>query len=1164
MSFDWKNNTWYLIDQFIKRENGKGLIEHQISSYNNFLNNYMDTVIRQNNPIELHYNTDSTKYMIQIHVDNYNLLPPMIHENDGSTKIMTPYEARLRNFTYSSDFSLDLRIKTFENDNVGETVLQKIQFGKIPIMLGSNICILSKKDVNKSEYKECIYDEGGYFIVNGSEKSIVSQERRAENKIYVCNNTKSGAKYSLTSEINSVPSNSLQTPKSVTIKLTSKIVVKAPVLKITIPHIRQDIPVPIVFRALGIITDRDIMNYIIDDMANTTNVNSIEIIQASLEECIDIRSKRDALEYISKYIVITGYIKDKDKIDGERKLEITENILKTDLLPHVGDNFKKKALFISLMINKLFLVNDRKINYDDRDSYINKRIDTPGVLLTNLFRLYFTKVIKDMKQQINKEFANGSWKACNNFHDIINMNNIYKIVKVSTITTGFKFALATGSWGLKNMTNKQGIAQVLSRLTYNSSLSHLRRTNTPIEKTGKLTGPRKLHSTQMMATCPCETPEGHAVGIVKNEALCTIISDHICDKHIRDIINNYDDYVKSEDIDVRDMLGKSKILINGDFIGITKNGYKLKDHLIGLRRSGIIHIYTSISINTFRNTIDIFTDGGRCIRPLYIIKNNKFKITDEIYNHLKKNNMNWKNILLNSIQNDPYIEFVDVQESNNMLIAYNQEMINKVSSGTITDYTHCELHPSLMFGVLASGIPYPDRNQAPRNLFQCAMGKQAMGIYATNFNHRMDTLAHIINYPQKPIVSNRVMSALPSSNLPSGINAIVAIASYSGYNQEDSIIMNRSAIRRGLFVSTFYRTYKDEEKKTQISGSGEEEHFCKPNMEKTRGLKLGNYSKLNSDGFVDKDTYVDDGDIIIGKTIPFKNKNNDQIFYKDSSTGLRPNEGGFVDKTVVSRNGEGYKFCKVRIRTPRYPKVGDKHSSRHGQKGTLGMIYDQSDMPFTKNGIVPDMLVNPHAIPSRMTIAQLVECLKGKKGVITGKFQDATPFTELNTEELEETMKLNGFGKHGDEVLYNGKTGEQLKVSIFIGPTFYQRLRHMVDDKIHSRSTGPYVTLTRQPLEGRSRDGGLRFGEMERDCILSHGSASFLKETLLERSDNFKKHICKECGMTAVVNEQKNIYSCKHCGNSANFAEIRMPYAGKLFFQELQAMSIAPRIVTEN
>ena len=292
-------------------------------------------------------------------------------------------------------------------------------------------------------------------------------------------------------------------------------------------------------------------------------------------------------------------------------------------------------------------------------------------------------------------------------------------------------------------------------------------------------------------------------------------------------------------------------------------------------------------------------------------------------------------------------------------------------------------------------------------------------------------------------------------------------------------------------------------------------------------------------------------------------QNTDEIGYKDSSTSLRPNEGGYVDKVIVARNGEGYKFSKVRIRTPRFPRVGDKHSSRHGQKGTLGMIYDQSEMPFTKSGLVPDMLVNPHAIPSRMTIAQLVECLKGKKGAITGTMEDATPFTELNIDKLSETMEKNGFHKHGNEVLYNGKTGAQLNVSIFIGPTFYQRLRHMVDDKIHSRSTGPYVTLTRQPLEGRSRDGGLRFGEMERDCILSHGSASFLKETLLDRSDNFKKFICKECGMTAVVNDKKNIYSCKNCDNNANFAEIRIPYAGKLFFQELQAMSIASRIVTE-
>ena len=416
--FDWSNNTWNIIEQFIKRENGKGLIEHQTLSYNRFLTTYIDTVIKQNSPITLHYNTDS-EYMIEIILKNYNLLPPMIHENDGSTKLMTPHIARLRNFTYSSDFSIDLVIRTHVNGEVSETELPKIQFGKIPIMLGSNLCILGDKKTSKIENKECVYDEGGYFIVNGSEKTIVCQERRAENKVYVCKNTKNCTKYSIISEINSVVPCSLQTPKSCQVKLTSKIVVKAPVIKVTIPHIRQDIPLIVLYRALDIISDKDIMYHIIPDLSDPNNVQSIEIIQACLEESISIRTKREALEFISKYIIITGYIKDKDKLDLDRKIEITEDILRSDLLPHVGDSFKKKALFLSIMVNKLFKVNDGKLQYDDRDSYINKRIDTAGVLLTNLFRLYFTKVIKDMKQQINKEFTNGSWKACNNFHDII-------------------------------------------------------------------------------------------------------------------------------------------------------------------------------------------------------------------------------------------------------------------------------------------------------------------------------------------------------------------------------------------------------------------------------------------------------------------------------------------------------------------------------------------------------------------------------------------------------------------------------------------------------------------------------------------------------------------------------------------------------------------------
>ena len=387
----------------------------------------------------------------------------------------------------------------------------------------------------------------------------------------------------------------------------------------------------------------------------------------------------------------------------------------------------------------------------------------------------------------------------------------------------------------------------------------------------------------------------------------------------------------------------------------------------------------------------------------------------------------------------------------------------------------------------------------------------------------------ILRYPQVPIINSRIMQYLPSNDLPSGINAIVAIASYSGYNQEDSIIFNQSSCDRGLFVCDYYRTFKDEEKKRQSSNVKMQELFTKPDSNKTIGTKGNNYSKLSENGLPKENTYMKENDVVIGKVHPMHSRKEDKELYKCCSTTVRSSEAGFVDRVVQSRNGDGYKFVKVKIRTARIPTVGDKHASRHGQKGTIGAIYRQEDMPFTKDGIKPDLIMNPHAVPSRMTIAQLVECLMGKSAVNLGSFGDATAFTDLDDKKLGDILEGLGFERNCDEILYNGRTGKQLKVRIFIGPTYYQRLKHMVKDKMHSRSTGPNVILTRQPVEGRSRDGGLRFGEMERDCILSHGASIFLKETLQDRSDNYRLFLCNSCGLVCPINLEKNIAFCKTC-----------------------------------
>lgn len=451
-----------------------------------------------------------------------------------------------------------------------------------------------------------------------------------------------------------------------------------------------------------------------------------------------------------------------------------------------------------------------------------------------------------------------------------------------------------------------------------------------------------------------------------------------------------------------------------------------------------------------------------------------------------------------------------------------------------------------------------------------SMGKQAMGLYCSSYNKRFDTLAHVLHYPQKSLTSTRAMEHMKSNELPFGINAIVAIACYTGYNQEDSIIMNQSSIDMGLFRSTFYRTYVDQEKEV-IKCNGKMEQFTdlsdKKNRQNLKGLSHGNYNKIGKDGIVDPGTRILDNDIIIGKTTPIMGET---IELKDVSTDTRSNESGVVDKVLISTNAEGQKFTKVRVRSIRVPETGDKFASRHAQKGTLGLALQQADMPFTKEGIVPDIIMNPHAIPSRMTIGHLIETLLGKICALNGEEGDATPFNgdpgEQNhnkVEQMAEILESYGYEKYGYEEMYNGMTGEKMDSLIFIGPTYYQRLKHMTADKIHSRAKGPVTKLTRQPLEGRVRNGALRLGEMERDVLLAHGSANFIQDRLLFNSDHYRVHVCDLCGMIAQsdLKKQEFLCKCEYPYNRTKISQVHMPYAMKLLIQELQALMIAPRLV---
>ena len=1143
-------DQWKIIESYFKNSHLARLVQHQIESYNEFTNNQIQQTIEMFNPVVVrsdhYYNKDLKKYTLEATVKfiNFQLNRPQINENNGATKIMFPQEARLRNFTYSGNTMVDLSIQyivrsgpELEDVQYFNTILKQINIGKLPIMLRSSACILSQySHLNHHITDECKYDPGGYFIINGSEKTVLPQERARENKVYIFPPVTNSSKYIYQAEIKTSPDFKRISPKQVSMYITTNSA-NDHVIQVNIPRIKKPIPLFILFRAIGVLSDLEICQKILIEVDEDEHM--LELLKGSVIESNVCLTQEDAIVFISSNVMYTPM--NMDHTSGLlKKREFTIDILKSDLFSHCRTK-EQQICFLGYMTKKLLSCTLGKTKCDDRDSYLNKRIDLTGTLLNNLFRNYFNKLVKDMTKQIIREMKTGSWRSSDNYTQIINHTNIYKLIKSTTIENGIKRALSTGDFGIKQINVRVGVAQVLNRMTYASILSHLRRINTPVEKSGKMVPPRKLANSSWGYLCPAETPEGPTVGVVKNlsyMAHITIVPDS---SSLYDIILPQ---IKSLEHATTTI---TKVFINGCWVGVTDSPQELFLDLKEKKYASIINIYTSVVFDYKLNEVRVCNDAGRLVRPVFKVRDNQLILKST------EGNLVWENLIMNTTI-ESVIEYIDPDEQNASMISMTPNMSSEYK------YTHCELHPSTIFGVLASCSPFPEHNQAPRNTYQCAMAKQAIGVYGTNYHTRMDKNAYVLTYPHKALVDTRIMKILKMHELPSGTTVIVAIMTYTGYNQEDSIIFNEASIRRGLFATTVFHTEKDEDKKMH----GDDEIRCNPDPTNTTGMKFANYSKLNAEGIMPENTKIDVMDVIMGKKGPIKGTRNDPttVFkYKDLSKFYRDGHS-YMDKNYRGINGDGYECWKGRIRSFREPDIGDKFSSRHGQKGTIGNIIREIDMPFTDSGIKPDIIINPHAIPSRMTIGQLKETLLGKVLLELGMFGDGTSFTDLSVDTISDCLRKLKYESHGNEIMYDGITGEQMEAAIFIGPVFYQRLKHMVVDKQHSRSIGPMVNLTRQPAEGRARDGGLRFGEMERDCMISHGASRFTKERVYDVSDKYQVHICKKCGLIAVYNDLHKIHLCKTCENRSDFVQVKIPYSCKLLFQELTTMNIAPRIIT--
>jgi DNA-directed RNA polymerase II subunit RPB2 len=1152
-----QEDSWSVISSYFME---KGLVRQQLDSFDELVNNTMQELVTENGDIRLapepqHLpGQDPLHRVFQIKFNQVYLSKPVVIEKDGSVTNMHPHEARLRNLTYSSPLYCDIECKTYDAEDLDtplETKTNDKEFlGYVPIMVRSSFCILAEKTDNElHEMGECTYDQGGYFIINGSEKVLIAQERMSNNHVY-CFKKRQPSPYMWVCETRSHVEASARPTSTMYVQMYTKGAKHSNLaggqIRAQLPYIRSDVPVVLVFRALGFVNDKTILEHIVYDFSD---VEMMEKFRPSLEESDVIQSKILALDFIGKRGSAVN-------VGRNERISYARGLLQKELLPHVGTDEvceTKKAFFMGYVVHKLLMCSLGRLEPDDRDHYGKKRLDLAGPLVAGLFRTLFRTLTKNVKKYLTKCLDEGRQFV------------LGVAIKSQTITHGLKYSLATGNWGEMASATRAGVSQVLNRLTYASALSHLRRLNTPLGREGKQAKPRQLHNTHWGMICPAETPEGQAVGLVKNLALMASIS---VGGALDPILEFLDEWSTENLEEIAPSViaepSSTKIFVNGNWIGIHREPVQLVRTLVMQRRCLDIDAEVSVVRDIRERELRLYTDAGRVCRPLFVVTNNKLEIKKSHIIRLREDlDYSWTSLMQAGV-----VEMVDTEEEETCMIAMDQNDLQD-SGGYSSTYTHCEIHPSLILGVCASIIPFPDHNQSPRNTYQSAMGKQAMGVYASNYQMRFDTLAHVLHYPMKPLVCTRAMEYLHFRELPSGVNVVVAIMCYSGYNQEDSLIMNQSAIDRGLFRSSFFRTIKDNEEPTSNMGEvGVNAAVCfeKPNRETCAGRRGGNYEKLDDDGLIAPGTRVSGDDVIIGKTTPLGSLTAgvNRFSRRDSSTAMRSHESGTIDSVLLTTGSDGFKFTKVRVRNVRIPQIGDKFASRHGQKGTIGMTYRQEDMPFTVEGITPDLIINPHAIPSRMTIAHLIETLMGKFGLIVGTEGDATPFTDVTVDDISSRLHQVGYQKHGNEVLYSGHTGRMLSAKVFLGPTFYQRLKHLVDDKIHSRSRGPVAMLTRQPMEGRARDGGLRMGEMERDCLISHGCANFLRDRLFLNSDAYRVHVCDRCGLIAIANLRKQSFECRGCKNKTDISQVHIPYACKLLFQELMTMAIAPRMfITE-
>jgi len=1105
-----KNLKWPVIQNILKQE---GIARQHLNSFDEFLDAGLQSII---NEVE-HIDIENAEYPYKIQLGKIKIQKPRMMELDGSITHVTPAESRLRNISYAAPILMEASV--VEDGKVLES--RFVHIGDMPVMIRSHACILhSFTDQKLIDHGEDSKDPGGYFIINGSERVIVGLEDLSYNKIIV-DAEKIGGKIVHKAKVYS---------SIVGYRAKLELIMKEDGLIVAkIPGSPVDIPIVTLIRALGLESDKDIAGVVslVDEIQNQ--------LEGSFEKAGDVPTSKDAIVYISKRIA-PGMLE-------EFQIKRAETLLDWGLLPHLGkhpENRKEKAFFLGEAACKLIELKLGWIDPDDKDHYGNKVIKFAGQMLADLFRTAFRNLVRDMKYQLERS---GQKRG---------LNAVAAAIRPGIISDKLNNAIATGNWGR----GRVGVTQLLDRTNYLSTISHLRRVQSPLSRTQPNFEARDLHSTHFGRICPSETPEGSNCGLVKNLALSAIISVNVPSGDIVETLysSGVVDLTTAKNEIKKD---GARIFVDGKLIGFHKNGQELTQSLRSLRRNSRIHPHVGISIfepeqEGATSRLYVNCNAGRVLRPLIIVDKSKPLLTSEFLDKITKKLISWNDLIRMGI-----IELIDANEEENCYITFDEKNTKKV--------THLEIFPSAILGAGASIIPYPEHNQSPRNTYESAMAKQSLGFSTPMMNTSTYVRQHFMLYPQIPIVTTKSLNLLGMEERPAGQNCVVAVLPFDGYNIEDAIVLSKSSVDRGLARTFFYRIYDAEAK--QYPG-GMRDNFEIPNGEDNiRGYKgEKSYRLLEEDGIVATESSVLGGDILIGKTSPprfmeeYKEFESRGPYRRDTSIGVRPSESGVVDTVVMTQSHEGGKMYKIRVRDMRIPEIGDKFASRHGQKGVLGILAKNEDLPYTEQGITPDVLINPHAFPSRMTVGMMMESVTGKAAGIRGKQFDGSAFVGEKMDVVKNVLEKAGFKYSGKEKMYDGRTGKSFLVDVFIGIVYYQKLHHMVADKIHARARGQVQMLTKQPTEGRARGGGLRFGEMERDCLIAYGASMLLKDRLLDESDKTEVLVCEKCGLTGFHDARKRKFVCAQCGDTAPISSVSVAYAFKLLLQEILSLNIAPRL----